>query len=126
MLNYPEPKTIKVISRRTEELEWQEAVKYESVADDSVDATDVTGNIRVNVNIATKTVHALMHRIGSGDITLGWLDFLEAVAHPDDFEELYEANLTIGDFELLAVHVLGFLSSIGDDNIKKKEEKEKT
>ena len=122
MVNYPEPKTIKVISR-TEEPEWQEAVKYESEPDGAIDAT---GSIRVNVNIATKTVHALMHRIGSGDITLGWLDFLEAVAHPDDFEKLYEANLTIGDFELLAVHVLGFLSSIGDDNIKKKEEKEKT
>ena len=122
MLNYPEPRTIKVISR-TEEPEWQEAVKYESVADDSVDAT---GSIRVNVNIAAKTVHAYMRRIGSGDVSLGWLDFLEVATHPDDFEKLYEANLTIGDFELLAVHVLGFLSSIGDDNIKKKEEKEKT
>ena len=122
MLNYPKPKTIKVISR-TEEPEWQEAVIYELVADGSVDAM---GSIRVNVNIATKTVHALMRRIGSGDISLGWLDFLEVVAHPDDFEKLYKTNLTIGDFELLAVHVLGYLSSIGDDNVVKKEEKDKT
>ena len=112
MSNLPKAVSFDFEGRETGDPQWEPLIELPSL------------KLRLNVKIPTKLLRDHTRNLADSPINIWPIlqhEFLSEVCHPDDFEKLFELNLSLGHEIAICQAAHGLLASVGVETPKEVE-----